>query len=78
VKDPALLVCVMGVSAAGKTTVGNALAAAIGVPFLDADALHSDANRAKMASGTPPPTMTAGRGWMPSGRGSRLSGSVDS
>lgn len=47
------LVCVMGVSAAGKSTVGKALAGALGVSFADADDLHSDANRAKMASGTP-------------------------
>lgn len=43
----------MGVSAAGKSTVGVALAAALGVPFVDADSLHSDANRAKMNAGTP-------------------------
>lgn len=47
------LVCVMGVSAAGKTTVGTALADSLGVPFVDADALHPESNRAKMASGTP-------------------------
>lgn len=47
------LVCVMGVSAAGKSTVGLALAAAFGVPFVDADDLHPAANRAKMTSGTP-------------------------
>ena len=47
------LVCVMGVSAAGKSTVGRTLADALGVPFADADDLHSDANRAKMAAGTP-------------------------
>ena len=46
-------VCVMGVSAAGKSTIGAALADALGVAFVDADDLHSDANRAKMASGTP-------------------------
>ncbi|MGM7671717.1 gluconokinase [Microbacterium sp. A93] len=51
--ENAPLICVMGVSAAGKTTVGIALAEQLGVPFNDADALHSDANRAKMASGTP-------------------------
>ena len=51
--NSAPLVCVMGVSAAGKSTVGAALADALGVPFVDADDLHSDANRAKMASGTP-------------------------
>lgn len=43
----------MGVSAAGKSTVGVALAQAVGVPFADADALHSDANRAKMTSAVP-------------------------
>jgi gluconokinase len=43
----------MGVSAAGKSTVGRALADALGVPFADADDLHSEANRAKMAAGTP-------------------------
>ncbi|WP_200872858.1 gluconokinase [Microbacterium sp. CH12i] len=47
------LICVMGVSAAGKSTVGIALAETLGVPFVDADSLHSDANRTKMNAGTP-------------------------
>ena len=47
------LICVMGVSASGKSTVGIALAEALGVPFEDADSLHSEANRAKMNAGTP-------------------------
>lgn len=47
------LICVMGVSASGKTTIGIALATALGVPFADADALHSEANRRKMTLGTP-------------------------
>ena len=42
---------VMGVSGAGKTTLGAALAARLGTPFLDADDLHPSANRAKMAAG---------------------------
>jgi carbohydrate kinase (thermoresistant glucokinase family) len=42
---------VMGVSGSGKTTVGIALAAALGVPFLDADDLHPASNVAKMAAG---------------------------
>lgn len=50
---PAPLICVMGVSAAGKSTVGIALAAALDVAFEDADPLHSEANRAKMNAGTP-------------------------
>jgi gluconokinase len=47
------LICVMGVSAVGKSTVGTALAEALDVPYEDADSLHSDANRAKMHSGVP-------------------------
>ncbi|SFS08871.1 gluconokinase [Microbacterium sp. cf046] len=47
------LVCVMGVSAAGKSTVGAALAGVLDVPFVDADDLHPEANRAKMQSGRP-------------------------
>ena len=43
----------MGVSGAGKTTVGRRLAAELGVEFLDADAFHSPQNVAKMASGRP-------------------------
>jgi gluconokinase len=46
-------VVVMGVSGSGKTTVGEALAAALGVPFVDGDALHPAANVAKMAAGIP-------------------------
>ena len=47
------LVLVMGVSGAGKSTLGALLAAALGVPFADADEFHPPANVAKMASGTP-------------------------
>jgi len=46
-------VVVMGVSGSGKTTIGAALADALGVPFADGDALHPAANVAKMASGIP-------------------------
>ena len=45
-------IVVMGVSAAGKSTVGRSLAEQLGLPFLDADELHPAANVAKMASGT--------------------------
>ncbi len=44
---------VMGVSGSGKSTVGIALAAACGWPFVDADDLHSPANKAKMAAHHP-------------------------
>jgi gluconokinase len=48
-----MIVVVMGVSGAGKTTVGAALAARLGWDFLDADEFHPAANVAKMAAGTP-------------------------
>jgi len=48
-----VVIVVMGVSGAGKTTVGRRLAAAQGARFVDADDFHSPANRAKMAAGTP-------------------------
>lgn len=43
----------MGVSGSGKTTIGAALADALGLPFVDADSLHLPANVAKMAAGIP-------------------------
>jgi len=46
-------VLVMGVSGVGKSTIGQGLAAALGVPFADADAFHPPANVAKMSAGTP-------------------------
>lgn len=48
-----LQLVVMGVSGSGKSTVGAALAAHLGLPFSDADALHPAANVAKMAAGEP-------------------------
>ncbi|MFL6127134.1 gluconokinase [Actinophytocola sp.] len=47
------LVVVMGVAGSGKSTVGTALAARMGVPYADADEFHSPANVAKMRAGTP-------------------------
>ena len=45
---------IMGVSGSGKTTVSEALAARIdGAVAMDADDLHSDANKAKMHAGIP-------------------------
>jgi len=44
-------VVVMGVAGCGKSTVGALLAAETGARFLDADALHPEANVAKMAAG---------------------------
>jgi gluconokinase len=44
-------VVVMGVSGSGKSTVGSLLARRLGVPFVDADDLHPDANKEKMRAG---------------------------
>ncbi|WP_062303796.1 gluconokinase [Demequina subtropica] len=44
-------IVVMGPTSSGKSTVGSALAAALGVPFVDGDDLHPSANVAKMAAG---------------------------
>jgi gluconokinase len=48
-----MIVIVMGVCGCGKTTVGMALAAALGWPFFDADDFHPAANVGKMAAGVP-------------------------
>lgn len=44
---------VMGVSGAGKSTVGRFLAGRIGAVFIEGDDLHPGANRRKMAGGVP-------------------------
>lgn len=44
---------VMGVSGCGKSSVGIALAQALGVRFVEGDRFHSPANVAKMAAGIP-------------------------
>ena len=44
---------IMGASGSGKSTVGRALADALGCPFYDGDDFHPPQNVAKMAAGTP-------------------------
>lgn len=46
-----MVVVVMGVSGSGKTTVAEALAAAMGWPFAEGDGFHSPANVEKMRGG---------------------------
>lgn len=46
-------IVVMGVTATGKTTVGTALAAALGGVFVEGDAFHPQANIEKMSAGIP-------------------------
>jgi gluconokinase len=48
-----MIVVLMGVSGAGKTTVGQALARQLQWRFADADDFHSAANVAKMHAGIP-------------------------
>lgn len=48
-----MIVVLMGVSGSGKSTVGGALASALGWPLIDADDLHPPENVAKMAAGIP-------------------------
>lgn len=45
------LVVVMGVSGSGKSTVGEALARALALPYLDGDDLHPPRNVERMAAG---------------------------
>jgi gluconokinase len=46
-----LIVIVMGVTGAGKTTIGRLLAKELGWEFADADDFHSAANKEKMSQG---------------------------
>jgi carbohydrate kinase (thermoresistant glucokinase family) len=48
-----VIIIVMGVASAGKTTVGQGLADQLGWPFRDADSFHPPANVAKMSAGVP-------------------------
>jgi gluconokinase len=48
-----VIVVLMGVSGAGKTTLGRRLAERLGMPFIEGDDYHPPANVAKMASGVP-------------------------
>jgi carbohydrate kinase (thermoresistant glucokinase family) len=48
-----MIVLVMGVAGVGKTTIGEALARALGWRFIDADDYHPPANVAKMKAGIP-------------------------
>ena len=48
-----MIVLVMGVAGVGKTTIGEALARALGARFIDADDYHPPENVAKMKAGIP-------------------------
>ena len=48
-----MVIVVMGVSGAGKSTVGRRLARRLGWPFFEGDDYHPSANVAKMSGGEP-------------------------
>jgi carbohydrate kinase (thermoresistant glucokinase family) len=48
-----MIVLMMGVAGVGKTTIGEALARALGARFIDADDYHPPENVAKMKAGVP-------------------------
>lgn len=48
-----MILILMGVSGAGKTTIGLGLSLVTGLPFYDADDFHSPANIDKMSRGLP-------------------------
>ena len=48
-----MIVVLMGVSGAGKTTIGERLAQRLGWPLIEGDDYHPAANVAKMAAGIP-------------------------
>lgn len=50
---PTRVIVLMGVSGSGKSTVGEALASALGWDFRDADSFHPPANVEKMSRGVP-------------------------
>jgi gluconokinase len=51
-RDPVHVV-VMGVSATGKTTIGEAMSAELDFDFIEGDSLHPPANIKKMEAGVP-------------------------
>ena len=69
----------MGVSGAGKSTVGAALARRLDLAFADADALHPAVNIAKMSAGAPlddtdrEPWLTAVGQWLAAHAGGVMS-----
>lgn len=51
--SPAAWLVIMGVSGCGKSSLGQALATDLGLPLIEGDDFHPEANIRKMRSGTP-------------------------
>lgn len=51
--SPGPAIVVMGVAGSGKSSVGEALSARLGLPFRDGDGFHPPASVEKMSSGVP-------------------------
>ncbi|HEY5692543.1 MAG TPA: gluconokinase, partial [Cyclobacteriaceae bacterium] len=51
--SPYQVIFIIGVSGAGKTTIGSTVAAKLSIPFFDADDFHPVVNKKKMAAGIP-------------------------
>jgi len=52
-QDTPLAIIVMGVSGSGKSSIGEGVAARLGIHFIEGDALHPAANVEKMSKGIP-------------------------
>ncbi|MBL7741103.1 MAG: gluconokinase [Chitinophagaceae bacterium] len=50
---PPTVIYIMGVAGSGKTTIGQQLSAATGIPFFDGDNFHTVSNKEKMKAGQP-------------------------
>ena len=67
---PSAVLIVMGVTGVGKSTIAEAVAARLGWPFQEGDALHPPANIQKMHAGVPlddvdrAPWLAAVRAWI--------------
>ncbi|TXI12400.1 MAG: gluconokinase [Rhizobium sp.] len=52
-QDTPLAIIIMGVSGSGKSSIGEGVAARLGIHFIEGDALHPAANVEKMSKGIP-------------------------
>ncbi|MGB8332019.1 MAG: ribose-5-phosphate isomerase A, partial [Polyangiales bacterium] len=81
-RDGPPVLVIMGVSGSGKTTIAKQLAARLGWPFEEGDALHPEAHLAKMHAGVPltdadrQPWLKAVAAWIDGQRAKRQPGII--